>query len=146
MAFGIVHCVATCVAGPDPDLGHVRAGCPCTIAVGRQVRNRDALQLGYLTEPGGSPEVSPSGTEHDDAAVADQQFPVPDGPVAPLVAHPLGESEGLDQPVHRRAGICVQKVGNDLRIWIVLRHGSDLTARMASDLSSLVPVLQAPLI
>ena len=129
VALGIIHGVAACAVRPDPDVGHARAGGLGAIPVGRQVRDRDALQLGYLTESGGSPEVSPGGTQHDDTAVVEQELPVPDGPVAALIAHPLGEGEGPDQPVHGRAGIGIQKVGNDLRIWMVLRHGSNFTAR-----------------
>jgi hypothetical protein len=128
VALGVVHCVAACAIGPDPGLGHVRARGLCAVPVGWQVRDRDALQLGDLTEFGGSAEAGPGGAQHDDTAVAEQQFPVPDGPVAARIAHPLGEAEGLDQPVHGRAGIGVQKIGNDLRVWMVLRHGSNFTA------------------
>ena len=59
MALGVVHCVAACAIGPDPDLGHVRARGLCTIPVGWQVRDRDALQLGDLTEFGGSAKLVP---------------------------------------------------------------------------------------
>ena len=134
MALGVVHCVAACAIGPDPDLGHVRAGGLCTIPVGWQVRDRDALQLGDLTESGGSAEAGPGGAQHDDTAVIEQQFPVPDCPVAARIAHPLGEAEGLDQPVHCRTGVGVQKIGNDLRIRIVLWHGSNFTADPAGAL------------
>jgi hypothetical protein len=134
MALGVVRCVAACAVGPDPDLGHVRAGGLCTIPVGWQVRDRDALQLGDLTESGGSAEVSPGGAQHDDTAVVEQQFPVPDCPVAARIPHPLGEAEGLDQPVHGRAGVGVQKIGNDLRIWMVLWHGSNFIAGPAGGL------------
>jgi hypothetical protein len=134
MALGVVHCVAACAIGPDCGLGHVRAGGPCAIPVGWQVRDRDAQQLGDLTKSGGPAEAGPGGAQHDDTAVAGQQLPVPDCPVAARIAHPLGEAEGLDQPVHCRAGVGVQKIGNDLRIWIVLWHGSNFTAGPAGGL------------
>jgi MOSC domain-containing protein YiiM len=104
----------------DPGGGSVPGGL-CTIPVGRQVRDRDALQLGDLTEPGRSAEAGPGRAQHDDTAVA-------------RIAHPLGEAERLDQPVHCRAGVGVQKIGNDLRIWIVLWHGSNFTAGPAGGL------------
>jgi hypothetical protein len=87
------------------------------------------MQLGHLAEFRGSAEVRAGGTQHDDAAAVEQELCVPDGPVAVLIACPLGESEDLDQPVHGRAGIGIQKIGNDLRVWIVLRHGSNGTVR-----------------
>jgi len=129
VAFRVVDGVGAGLAGPDADLGYGRAGSLRAMAVGGHVGHRNALHLSYLTELAGSAESGPRGAEHDDAAAIEQQFPVPDGPVAALVAHSLGESEGLDQPVHRRAGICVQEVGDDLRIGSALRHGSDHTVR-----------------
>jgi hypothetical protein len=71
---------------------------------------------------------------------------VPDCPVAARIAHPLGEVEGLDQPVHGRVGVGVgvgvQKVGNDLRIWIVLWHGSNFTADPARHPLGFMPLMQ----
>jgi len=56
---------------------------------------------------------------------------VPDGPVVSRIAGSLGETEDLDQPVHGRAGIRVEKIRNDRRIWVLLRHGSDFTPALA---------------
>src|ERR1700722_595016 len=136
VALGVIHCVAARAIGPDPDLGYVRARGLCAVPVGWQVRDRDAQQLGDLTEFGGSAEAGPGGAQHDDTAVAEQQFPVPDGPVAARIARPLGEAEGFDQPVHGRAGLGVQKIGNDLRVRMVLRHGSNFTAGLAGPLAA----------
>jgi hypothetical protein len=59
---------------------------------------------------------------------------VPDYPIAARIAHPLGETEGLDQPVHCRADVGVQKIGNDLRVGIVQWYGSNFTASQAGGL------------
>src|SRR5271165_2849144 len=129
MAFGIVDGVAPCAVRPGPDFRYARAGGLRALPVGWQAGDSNALQLGYLTEFRGSAEVRPGGTQHDDAAVVEQELCVPDCPVAVLIARPLGESEDLDQPVHCRAGVGIQQIRNDLWVWAVLGHGSNVTVR-----------------
>ena len=74
VALGVVHCVAACAIGPDPGLGHVRAGGLCAVPVGWQVRDRG--HWSWVTSPiGGSAEAGPGGAHHDDTAVAEQQIP-----------------------------------------------------------------------
>ena len=127
MALWIVHRIAARAIRPGSDFGHGRAGRPRPISVAGQVRDGDAHQLSHLAELGGSPEAGPGRTEHDHAAIAGEQLGVPDGPAVLGIASSLGETEDLDQPVHGRAGIRVEKIRNDLRIWVLLRHGSDFT-------------------
>src|ERR1700683_2398346 len=127
MAFWSVDLVAARAIRPRLDLGNGRAGRPRSVPVAGQVRDGDAHQLSHLAELGRPPEAGPGRAEHDDAAVTGEQLGVPDGPVVSRIAGSLGETEDLDQPVHGGTGIRVEKIRNDLRIWILLRHGSDFT-------------------
>src|SRR5271166_4844623 len=108
MPLWVINCVALRAIRPDRDIGHDGARGLCTLTLREQVRNRDALQLSYLAKLGWSPEACAWGPQHDDSAVVEQQFAVPDGPVAQLIAHALGETEDADQPVHRRGCVLVE--------------------------------------
>jgi hypothetical protein len=122
MTLGVIDRVAVRAVRPDRDFRHMGARGLCAFAVRGQVGDRDALQLGDLAERGRSPEVRSGGTQHDHAAVVEQQFAVSHRPVVLEIAYPLGEAERRDQPVHRGSCVCVQEVGNDLRILAVVRH------------------------
>jgi hypothetical protein len=129
VALRVIHRVAVRAVRPDRDLGNVGARRLRALPVGQEVCDRDALQLGHLAKLCRSPEFSFGGAQHDHTTVVEQQLAVPHGHVVPLVACPLGETECLNQPVHRRACVLVQQVRNDLRVWIVVWHGSHATAR-----------------
>ena len=49
-------------------------------------------------------------------------------PIAVPVTYSFGETEHPDQPVHRRARVLIQEIGNDLRARAVVRHDSHATA------------------
>ena len=90
------------------------------------------MELGDLAKLGGSLEALSGGTEHDYATVVKQQLAVPHGPVALPVADSLCETEHPDQPVHRRACVFIQQIGNDLWVRAVVRHDSHATAARRS--------------